>query len=71
MKNQKKFNFIIPVYNEVINIEPTIKFVRDNFFTDDYKISFVDDNSPDGTAKKVIDLTKGTQKLNYYNMEKK
>ena len=58
MKNQKKFNFIIPVYNEVINIEPTIKFVRDNFFTDDYKISFVDDNSPDGTAKKVIDLTK-------------
>lgn len=56
MKNQKKYNFIVPVYNEVINIEPTIKFVRDNFFTNDYKISFVDDNSPDGTAKKVIDL---------------
>ena len=56
MKKNKKFNFIIPVYNETQNIEPTIIFIKDNFFSEDYLISFIDDNSPDGTASKILSL---------------
>lgn len=56
MIKNKKFNFIIPVYNEAQNIESTIIFIKKNFFSDDYLISFIDDNSPDGTASKVLSL---------------
>lgn len=58
MVNQKKFNFIIPVYNEAQNIESTILFIKESFFSSDYLITFVDDNSPDGTASTVFRLKK-------------
>ncbi|PZR18878.1 MAG: dolichyl-phosphate beta-D-mannosyltransferase [Flavobacterium psychrophilum] len=45
---------IIPTYNEIDNIEAIIRAV----FTLDtaFDVLIVDDNSPDGTAKKVADL---------------
>lgn len=52
---------IIPTYNEIENIEKVIK----NVFAQDvqFDVLVVDDNSPDGTAKKV----KGLQEEKYLN----
>ncbi len=45
---------IIPTFNEIENIEAIIKTVFD--LKKDFDILVVDDNSPDGTAKNVMDL---------------
>ncbi len=47
---------IIPTYNEILNIEAIIRKVIS--LSDDFEILIVDDNSPDGTAKKVKELQK-------------
>jgi dolichol-phosphate mannosyltransferase len=47
---------IIPTYNEILNIEAIIRKVLS--LSDDFEILIVDDNSPDGTAKKVKELQK-------------
>ncbi|WP_228853680.1 polyprenol monophosphomannose synthase [Aegicerativicinus sediminis] len=45
---------IIPTYNEIENIEAIIRAVIS--LNDHFNILIVDDNSPDGTAKKVEEL---------------
>ncbi len=45
---------IIPTYNEILNIEAIIRKVLS--LSDDFNILIVDDNSPDGTAKKIKEL---------------
>jgi dolichol-phosphate mannosyltransferase len=45
---------IIPTYNEIENVENMTRTVM--AFEKDFHILFVDDNSPDGTADKVIEL---------------
>jgi dolichol-phosphate mannosyltransferase len=45
---------IIPTYNEIENIEAIIRAVFD--LKKEFDILVVDDNSPDGTAKAVIEL---------------
>lgn len=45
---------IIPTYNEIENVEQMTRTVM--AFEKDFHILFVDDNSPDGTAAKIIEL---------------
>lgn len=45
---------IIPTYNEIENVENMTRTVM--AFEKDFHILYVDDNSPDGTANKVIEL---------------
>lgn len=45
---------IIPTYNEIENVERMARTVM--AFEKDFHILFVDDNSPDGTALKIIEL---------------
>lgn len=58
---------IIPTYNEIENIDLIIKAVFD--LTMSFDILIVDDNSPDGTGKRVKDLQKQHQGL--YLLERK
>jgi dolichol-phosphate mannosyltransferase len=45
---------IIPTYNEIENVESMARKVMS--YEKDFHILFVDDNSPDGTAAKIIEL---------------
>jgi len=45
---------IIPTYNEIENVESMARKVMS--YEKDFHILFVDDNSPDGTAVKIIEL---------------
>jgi dolichol-phosphate mannosyltransferase len=45
---------IIPTYNEIENVEQMTRKVMS--LAKDFHILFVDDNSPDGTAEKIIEL---------------
>ena len=45
---------IIPTYNEIENVEKMTRKVMS--LEKDFHILFVDDNSPDGTAKKITEL---------------
>lgn len=45
---------IIPTYNEIENIEPIIRVVFD--LNQDFHLLVIDDNSPDGTFRKVQQL---------------
>ncbi len=45
---------IIPTYNEIENVESMTRTVM--AFEKDFHILYVDDNSPDGTADKIIEL---------------
>lgn len=45
---------VIPTYNEIENIESIIRAVFS--LPNDFHVLIVDDNSPDGTASKVIEL---------------
>lgn len=47
---------IIPTYNEIENIEDIIRAVFN--LIDSFDVLIVDDNSPDGTAQKVVKLQK-------------
>ncbi len=47
---------IIPTYNEIENVERMTSTVM--AFNKDFHILYVDDNSPDGTADKIIELQK-------------
>jgi len=47
------YSFIVPVYNEKENILPTIKEIYKYFDKKKIEILFVDDFSPDGSAKEI------------------
>ena len=47
---------IIPTYNEIENIENIIRKVFS--LEESFSILIIDDGSPDGTSKKVKELTK-------------
>jgi dolichol-phosphate mannosyltransferase len=60
---------IIPTYNEIENIESIIRAVFS--LHKPFHILIVDDNSPDGTAQKVIDLQKEFTEQLFIKVRKK
>jgi len=50
----KELSLVVPVMNEVENIEPMITAVSDALRNLDYELIFVDDGSSDGTPKEII-----------------
>jgi len=57
----KKALVIIPTYNEIENVERMIETVLS--LPENTDILIVDDNSPDGTGSKVIDIQKSEEKV--------
>lgn len=49
-------SIIIPTYNERENIAPLLEALSSSLKGLDYKVVFVDDSSPDGTAEVVLSL---------------
>lgn len=64
-----KSTLIIPTYNEKENIRIVIPQIFS--ILPDISILVVDDNSPDGTAKEVLELQKIFPRLSLYNRPKK
>ncbi len=54
------FSIIIPVFNEIKNINKTVLRIEEVFKTcgKEYEIIFVDDNSDDGTEEEIIKISK-------------
>ena len=55
---QKNILIIIPVLNEVKNIEPLVKKIKFHLKGVDKNFLFIDDNSTDGTREKIHFLQK-------------
>lgn len=60
---------VIPTYNEIENIESIIRAVFT--LSHPFHILIVDDNSPDGTAEKVVELQKEFQDKLHLSVRKK
>ncbi|WP_313806334.1 polyprenol monophosphomannose synthase [Flavobacterium sp.] len=60
---------IIPTYNEIENIESIVKAVFS--LATPFHVLIVDDNSPDGTAEKVVELQNDYPRLHLEKREKK
>ena len=60
---------IVPTYNEIENIESIIRAVFT--LSHPFHILIVDDNSPDGTAEKVVELQKEFQDKLHLSVRKK
>lgn len=52
----RELSVIVPVFNEILNVEPLVTALEQALVGVDWEVVFVDDNSPDGTARKVHDL---------------
>ncbi|MBI5223184.1 polyprenol monophosphomannose synthase [Candidatus Micrarchaeota archaeon] len=50
-------SIIIPTYNEKENIAPLLSRIEKALASIDYEVVFVDDNSPDGTAASIRELS--------------
>jgi dolichol-phosphate mannosyltransferase len=59
---------IIPTYNEIENVESMARKVMS--YEKDFHILFVDDNSPDGTAAKIMELQNEFQERIYLESRK-
>ena len=59
---------IIPTYNEIENVESMARKVMS--YDKDFHILFVDDNSPDGTAAKIMELQNEFQDRIYLESRK-
>ncbi|MEG8948081.1 polyprenol monophosphomannose synthase [Rosettibacter firmus] len=69
MTNSLKTLIIIPTYNELDNIQELIPNILEKY--PDVNILIVDDNSPDGTANYVDELSKKDSRVKLIKREKK
>ena len=55
-KSKIYFSIIIPVYNEIKNIQSTVDGIERAFneVNKEYEILFIDDNSQDGTDNEIV-----------------
>ena len=65
------YSFVVPIYNEKKNIAPTINEIEKYFSNDEFEILFVDDNSPDGSANEVINISSKNKKIRLIQHGKK
>ncbi|MGA2725741.1 MAG: glycosyltransferase family 2 protein [Bryobacteraceae bacterium] len=49
---------VIPTFNEFQNVQPTVDAVFSALKGIDFELIFVDDDSPDGTARQVLELSR-------------
>jgi dolichol-phosphate mannosyltransferase len=49
---------VIPTFNEFQNVQPTVDAVSSALQGIDFELIFVDDDSPDGTARRVLELSR-------------
>jgi dolichol-phosphate mannosyltransferase len=63
-------SIIIPTYNERDNIQPLVSRLEKSL-QEDHEIIFVDDNSPDGTAEKINELSKRFPAIRLVKRERK
>jgi dolichol-phosphate mannosyltransferase len=66
---ENKSLVIIPTYNELDNIKKLIPHILNRY--EDIDVLVVDDNSPDGTGKYIMDLSVSNDRLKYIKREKK
>ncbi len=59
------FSIIIPVFNEIKNIQSTVDGIENVFnkLNKEYEIIFVDDNSQDGTDSEIIRISKSNNRV--------
>lgn len=69
MINSLKALVIIPTFNELNNIQKLIPYILEKY--PDVDILIVDDNSPDGTADFVEELSKNDSRVKLIKREKK
>lgn len=62
---------VIPTYNEVENIVPLIYEIKRRLRNRLYEIIVIDDNSPDGTGKKIQTMFRNDRQVNCYIRFKK
>ena len=65
----KKTLIIIPTYNELNNIQKLVPLLRNEYSEVDVLV--VDDNSPDGTGKKVLELAESDPQIHLIEREGK
>ena len=53
----KDLSIVVPVFNEAGNVLPLVAALHESLQGLDWEVIFVDDDSPDGTAKTVRDLS--------------
>ncbi len=63
MQKFSKISIIIPVKNEVKNVEPLAKEIIKKCSSITFEIIFINDGSQDGTEKKLINLIKKYKNL--------
>ena len=56
MSSTSKISIVIPVKNEIRNVQPLTKEISDTCFSLNYEIIFINDGSTDGTEAKLINL---------------
>ena len=54
MKNKKTVSVVIPTYNEAKNVPSLLLRIHNTLKSMDYEVIIVDDSSPDGTSKVVL-----------------
>ena len=59
-----KVSVILPTYNEKDNISPLILGIQSQLNNQEYEITVVDDDSPDGTWRTVQELRKNDERIN-------
>lgn len=55
--NSNKFSVLIPTYEESRNLSALTKSLEDTLSHWDFDVVFIDDNSPDGTAERIRELS--------------
>jgi len=65
---QPKTIVVIPTFDECDNVAPMSKAVLDN---DGVELLFVDDNSPDGTGKRIDELSREDPRIHCLHRERK
>lgn len=58
-----QLSVIVPTYNEAANIAPLVAGLETALTGLDWEVIFVDDDSADGTAEKVFELSKANPKI--------
>ena len=67
MSHTPRLSVVIPVMNEVENIEPLFKAMREALDGIDYELIMVDDGSTDGTVEKMKELADERTKIVVFN----